>query len=264
MILWVERPTGKALDAGEDVVGRFGPSEGLWICVVVADEGHDIGAQGLDTAINAAPDLFVGDEGEEAFDLIELGGTGRREMHMPVRPFGKPVPDRRCFVRGAVVQDAMDIEIARDGRLNLVEKPVELRGAVAGIAFADDLAGRNIEGRKQRGRAVAGVVVTALGGLARPYRRQRLAAVERLDLGLLIDAQDDGMLGWRYIETDHVAYFGHEVGSVESLNVSIRCSCRPKIRQRRCTLETDSPASSPCRANSDAWHPLERSPGFLG
>jgi hypothetical protein len=96
------------------------------------------------------------------------------------------------------------------------------------MAFADDLAGRNIEGRKQRGRArkaftdmlverkpeggVAGVVVTAPGGLARPHRQHRLARVERLDLGLLIDTQDDGMLGWRYIETDHVAYFDHEVG----------------------------------------------------
>jgi hypothetical protein len=30
-------------------------------------------------------------------------------------------------------------------------------------------------------------------------------------------------------------------GSVESLNVSIRCGCKPKARQMRSTLETDKP-----------------------
>jgi hypothetical protein len=30
-------------------------------------------------------------------------------------------------------------------------------------------------------------------------------------------------------------------GSVESLKVSIRCGCRPKARQMRCTVETDNP-----------------------
>ena len=66
---------GNPPDGCENVVGRFGPSEGLWVCVVMADEGHDVGAQGVDTAIDAAPDLFICDAGEEALDLVEPRGT---------------------------------------------------------------------------------------------------------------------------------------------------------------------------------------------
>jgi hypothetical protein len=58
--------TAESLDGSEDIVGGFGPLEWLWIGVVMSDEVHDVCAQGLDAAIDAAPDLLVGDEGEEA------------------------------------------------------------------------------------------------------------------------------------------------------------------------------------------------------
>ena len=105
--------------------------------------------------------FFVGDEREEALDLIEPGRTGRCEMDMPARPFGEPVADQRGLVRGVVVHDEMDLETAWDGGLNLVEELAELGGAVAGIAFADDLARRNVERCEERGRAVARVGVSS-------------------------------------------------------------------------------------------------------
>src|SRR5260221_8775410 len=104
----------------------------------MAVEVHDVGAQGLDTAIDDAPDLLVGDKRKEALDLIEPGGAGGREMDMPARPFGEPVADQRGFVRGVVVHDKMEVEIARDGGLDPVEELTELRGTMAGVAFADD------------------------------------------------------------------------------------------------------------------------------
>ena len=52
------------------------------------------------------------------------------------------------------------------------------------------LAGGDVEGGEQVGRAVALVVVRAPLGLARTHRQHRLRAVERLDLGLLVDAED--------------------------------------------------------------------------
>ena len=152
--------SAEAFDGSEDVIGGLGPFEGLGVGVVMTDEVHDVGAQSLDAAIDAAPDLLVGDEREEALDLIEPGRTGGREMDMPARPFGEPVADQWGFVRGVVVHDEMDIETARDGGLDLVEELAELCGAVTGIAFADDLARRDVECREQRGRAVARVVVT--------------------------------------------------------------------------------------------------------
>ena len=43
-------------------------------------------------------------------------------------------------------------------------------------------------------------------GLAGSQRQQRLRAIERLDLTLLIDAQHDGAVGRVQIETDDVAH----------------------------------------------------------
>ena len=48
----------------------------------------------------------------------------------------------------------MNIETAWDSGLDLVEELTELGGAVAGKAFADDPARRNVERREERGRAV--------------------------------------------------------------------------------------------------------------
>src|SRR5215469_16314167 len=79
--------SAEAFDGSEDVIGGLGPFEGLGIGVVMTDEVHDVGAQSLDAAIDAAPDLLVGDEREEALDLIEPRRTGGGEMDMPARPF---------------------------------------------------------------------------------------------------------------------------------------------------------------------------------
>jgi hypothetical protein len=58
---------------------------------------------------------------------------------------------------------------------------------------------------------MAGVVVATPRRLAGPHWQHRLTAVERLDLGFLVHAQNDGMLGRRDIETHDVAHLGHEV-----------------------------------------------------
>src|ERR1700730_18076629 len=63
--------------------------------------------------------------------------------------FGEPVADQRCLVRGVVVHDEMDVEIARDGRLDLVEELAELGGAMAAITLADDVTCGDVEGREQ-------------------------------------------------------------------------------------------------------------------
>jgi hypothetical protein len=61
----------EALDGSEDVIGGFAPPERLGIGVVSVDERSDVGPKGSDTAIDAAPDLFICEEREEALDLIE-------------------------------------------------------------------------------------------------------------------------------------------------------------------------------------------------
>ena len=55
-------------------------------------------------------------------------------------------------------------------------------------------------------RAVPRVVVGAALDLARAHRQQRLGAVERLDLRLLVHAEHQRVLGWAHVEPDDVAH----------------------------------------------------------
>ena len=82
---------------------------------------------------------------------------------------------------------------------------------MASIALADDPAGCDVEGGKQRGDAMALVVVTAARRLTRSHGEHGLAAVQRLDLRLLVDAQHDGTFGWSHVEADDVAHLGDEI-----------------------------------------------------
>ena len=117
--------SAEAFDGSEDVVGGLDPFEWLGIVIVMTDEVHNVCAQSLDAAIDAAPDLLVGDKCEEALDLIKPGAAGRREVDMPAWPFGEPVADQRGLVRGVVVHDEMDVKTVRDRGLDLVEELAE-------------------------------------------------------------------------------------------------------------------------------------------
>ena len=63
--------SAEALDGSKDVIGGFGPSEGFGIGVVSVDERGDVRPEGGDAAMDAASDFLVGEEREEALDLIE-------------------------------------------------------------------------------------------------------------------------------------------------------------------------------------------------
>ena len=76
----------------------------LGVGIVGVNERSDVGLEVLDTAMDAALDLFVGEQREPAFDLIEPGGAGRREVHVITRMAGEPGCDRRRLVGGVIVE----------------------------------------------------------------------------------------------------------------------------------------------------------------
>lgn len=57
---------------------------------------------------------------------------------MPTRPFSQLFPDQWGLVRGIVIHDEMDVELARHGGLDLVQELAELGGTVPSVALADD------------------------------------------------------------------------------------------------------------------------------
>src|SRR5437870_11742620 len=66
-----DRTMTKPFDGGQDVVGGFGPAKGLGIGVAGVDVGGDSGLQRGSRAVGAALDLLVGEQREEALDLVD-------------------------------------------------------------------------------------------------------------------------------------------------------------------------------------------------
>ena len=62
---------GRSARWSKDVIGGFGPSERFGIGVVSFDEQGDVRSEGGYAAIDAAPDLLIREEREEALDLVE-------------------------------------------------------------------------------------------------------------------------------------------------------------------------------------------------
>lgn len=105
------------------------------------------------------------------------------------RVTGEPVADGKCLVRSIVIHHQMNIQIIRNRCLDRAQEFQKLAAAMPPVQLSDDLSGGDIEGRKQRRCAMAHIVMRSPFGKSRRQRQDRLGAVERLYLALLIDAQ---------------------------------------------------------------------------
>ena len=76
---------------------------------------------------------------------------------------------------------------------------------VPGLALGQDRAVECVERRKQRRRPVAHVVVGDTFDVAKAHRQQRLRALQRLALALLVDAKHQRVLRRAHVQADDVA-----------------------------------------------------------
>ena len=107
-------------------------------------------------------------------------------------------------VCAVVVDDEVEFELGRVAPVESPQEGEELLVPVASVAFTDDGALEEVQRGEERGRPVA-LVVMGEGARAAPLHGQRrLRPVECLDLALLVDAQDDGLVGRVEIETHDV------------------------------------------------------------
>src|SRR6185312_16162953 len=180
-----------ALDFGDDVVGGGLPDEGLGVAVPMLGPGGDRRGEIGDTAEGSTAQAFVGEFLEPAFDEVQPGTRGRREMQVPAATVlvRQPFRDLWRGVRGEVVQDDMHIQIARNRGIDLFEKPQHVGTGMALAQIGQDLAGGDVERREQIDRAVALVIMGHRPRPARLHRQRRLGAVQRLTLGLLVEAE---------------------------------------------------------------------------
>jgi hypothetical protein len=89
----------------------------------------------------------------------------------------------------------------------------------------------HIQRREQRRRTVPDVIVGDALDVAETHRQDRLSALERLALALLVDAQHQRVIRrFRYNPTMSRT-FSMKNGSLESLKLFERCGCGPRHRQ---------------------------------
>ena len=161
-----------AFDSGEDFFGLSSPNEGLGMVVGLGEEAVDGILQLRERSEHAALEATAGELGEEAFDRIEPGCGGRGEVERPAGMPGQPLAHPRMLVGRIVVDDGVDYFPHRDLLLDRVEEADELLMPVALHVAADDGAVEDVEGGKQRGRAVPfiswGIVPARPGFIGNP------------------------------------------------------------------------------------------------
>ena len=130
----------------------------------------------------------------------------------------QPGSNLRVLVGSVVVEDHVHGLAGWHLGFNGIEKADECLMPVALHVAPDDGAIQHVQSGKERSGAVAFVVVRHGPQPALLQRQAGLGAVERLDLALLINRENNGMSGWIDVEPDHVAELLGELGSLESLN----------------------------------------------
>ena len=141
----------EASDGGQDVFCGLGPSEGSRVCVDRIDIAPNGLLKLLGRAMDAAPELFLGQEREKALDLVEPGGSGRREVDMPAGMPGQPALDGRGLVGGVVVHHQVDVEVVGNPGFESTQELEGLPAAVARKTLPDNLAGGDVQRREERG-----------------------------------------------------------------------------------------------------------------
>src|ERR1700746_2811208 len=233
-----------ASDAGEDVVGGFGPHERGRLLIVGVEKLHHRTLQFADAAMRATANLLIGELRKPTLHQIQPRAVGRGEVRMKAGPLGKPVPDRRSLVGAVVVHDDMDVEIRREVGFHVIEELAELHRAMPAMGLADNVGGLDLQSSKQRGGAVPPVVMGAALDLPGTHGQQRLGAVERLNLRFFVEAQHQGVLGRFDVQPHDVPNFSISRGSGDSLKVVPRGGWRPKAFQMRWTVMRLIPAAT--------------------
>ena len=155
---------------------------------------------------------------------------------MKSRMAHEPPSHARRFVRPVVVEDQMHVEIRGHAGVDRLEELQELLAPMPAMTLADDLARRDIQRGKQRGCAMAAIVVRPALGRAERHRQHRCGAVQAWIWLFSSTLNTNARSGGARYKPTMSRTFSTKSGSRESLNVSLRCGCRPNARQMRPTV----------------------------
>lgn len=89
--------------------------------------------------------------------------------------------------------------------MNDVEEVPELDGSMSRVTPANDVTHFGIKSGNQRRGAMTNVLVPGSFFLSGEHREGRTAAIQRLNLGLLVHAQHQRAVWWHQVQPHHVA-----------------------------------------------------------
>ncbi len=171
------------------------PAKGLGLAVVEPDIGHQFAHQVGDGAEDAPTDAFTGDHAQPDLHLIQPGRIGGREMELHLGVALQPGSHRRRLMRREVIKDQMNL-FSPLADYRLIQEAHELFAGVTGHAAALNFAGLDFQGGRQRHRPVLHVLHAVPFRLPGAQRQGRLGAIQGLDGGFLVHAEDRSFL-WR-------------------------------------------------------------------
>src|SRR6266545_1905704 len=153
--------------------------------------------------------------------MLSQEPTGGDEVQVEAWMPLQPALHRRALVRAVVVDDEMQSQLRRRLAVDAGQEADELPATMARQTLANDLAVEQAEGRKQRRRAMARVIMRLPGGDAGTQRQQRRRSVQGLNLALLVHRQHQGLVGWIQVQAHDIPELLHEVrvaGQLEGLH----------------------------------------------
>src|ERR1041385_1481306 len=137
----------------------------------------------------APPNASVRHFSKQSFHQVQPAPTRRGVVDLIARVARQPRTNLGDFMRAVVVHHQVNVEPTWQIRIDLIEKPKELLMSVSAVATADRNTAGYIHSRKQRSDSVAFVVVRLPRRHAGRERQNRLRAIQRLNLALLVYAE---------------------------------------------------------------------------
>ena len=184
----------------------LGPFKGMCSLIVGSDE-----------TVNGFPELFGRGEAcpfqgvscqkrKPYLDLVQPAGMGRDEMKVNVLVAGKPeIP--LWLVRAEIIHNDVDFSVRMRAN-NTIHEIKELHPLPPLVVPGDDLAGSRLQRSEKGGSTVPLILVgeashrSAVGQPEVP-----LGALKSLDMGFLIDAENERILRWVKVQSHNIDGF---------------------------------------------------------
>ena len=190
-------------------VSPFDRSGGL---VVVADVTKDFSSEIVDGGENASSDNLSLNFGEPDFNLVKPRRIGRCKVNVDLGMICQKVLDELGFMGREIVGNDVDLAAEGLGGHDIDKKVDKLGAGMALSGLAKDFSASGIKGSVKRKGSVAVILKTMSLGPAWRKGQNRIVAVQGLDSGLFVYAEDGGMIRRGKIKADNVGGLLLELG----------------------------------------------------